>query len=163
MKVSLRPFEENDLLSLQTWAEEIEAHRFMSRILPHQPDQNPYSQESLLAWYVIGVDDQDVGVVWLEKAAINDEVAMLGILFGKYDLLGQGLGEQAINLAIDKSRDEINFRSVHINVRESNTRAIRCYRKCGFMEIFRGTKLVDGDTAIPFITMELRQNQLLTH
>jgi len=63
MKVSLRPFEENDLHSLQTWAEEIEAQRFMSRILPHQLDQNPYSQESLLAWYVIQRDDQGVGVV----------------------------------------------------------------------------------------------------
>ena len=163
MKVSLRPFEENDLLSLQMWAEEIEAQRFMSRILPHKSDQYLNSQESLLAWYVIRVDDQNVGVVWLEKAAKNDEIATLGILIGKNNLLGQGIGEQAINLAIEKSWDEIYFRSVHVYVRESNTRAIRCYRKCGFMEIFRGTKLVDGTIEIPFIKMELRLNLSSIH
>ena len=63
----------------------------MSRILPHQLDQNPYSQESLLAWYVILRNDPGVGVVWLEKAADNDEAAVLGILVGKNDLLGQGI------------------------------------------------------------------------
>lgn len=159
MKASLRPFEENDLPSLQTWAEEIEAQRFMSRILPRQPDRNPNSQESLLSWYVILRDNQGVGVVWLEKAADNDEVAVLGILIGYNDLLGHGIGEQAINLAIDKSHTRLNFKSVQVNVRESNTRAISCYRKCGFVDIFRGTKLVDRTTAIPFVTMELKHNQ----
>ena len=155
MNVSLRPFEDNDLLSLQMWAEAIEAQRFMSRILPHQPYQNPYSQESLLAWYVIQIDDQSVGVVWLEKAAVKDEVALFGILIGKNDLLGQGIGEQAIKLSIDNSHDELNFKSFHINVRVSNTRAINCYRNCGFKEIFQGTRLVEGATSIPFVTMEL--------
>ena len=158
MKVFLRSFEENDLLSLQMWAEEIEAHRFMSRILPHKSDQYLTSQESLLVWFVIRVIDQDVGVIWLEKKAVDDEFAALGILIGKNDLFGKGIGEQAINLAIEKSRDEINFKSVRVNVRESNTRAICCYRKCGFVEIFRGTKLVKGAVVIPFIAMELRIN-----
>ena len=158
MKASIRPFEENDLPILQMWAEEIEAYRFMSRILPHKSDQFLNSQESLLAWYVIRVDDQDVGVVWLEKAAIDDEIAVLGILIGNKNLFGKGIGEQAINLAIEKSREEISFKSVHVNVRESNTRAIRCYSKCGFVAIFRGAKLVDGVITIPFITMKLRPN-----
>jgi len=113
-----------------------------------------------LAWYVIRADNQNVGAVWLEKTAIIDEIAVLGILIGKNDLLGQGIGEKAINLAIEKSRDEISCRSVHINVRELNIRAIRCYRKCGFIEIFRGTMLVNGTIVIPFIIMELRLNQL---
>jgi len=151
MKVSLRPFEKNDLLNLQMWADEIEAKRFMSRILPHKSDQYLPSQESLLSWYVIRVGDQDVGVVWLEKAAIDYEIAVLGIMIGKKDLFGKGIGEQAINLAIEKSRDEIKFKSARVNVRKSNTRAIRCYRKCGFVEIFRGTKLAKGAIAIPFI------------
>ena len=159
MKISLHPFEENDLLPLQTWAEEIEVQRFMSRILPHKSDQYLNSQGSLLAWYIIRVDGQNVGTVWLEKAAVNDEIATLGILIGKIDLLGQGIGELAIYLAIEKSRDEISFKSVHANVRESNIRAIHCYRKCGFVEILRGTKLIDGAIVIPFITMELRLNQ----
>ena len=159
MKISLRPFEEADLPYLQTWAEEIEVQRFMSRIFPHKSDQYLNSQESLLAWYIIRVDGQNIGTVWLEKADVNDEIATLGILIGKIDFLGQGIGELAIYLAIEKSHDEINFRSAHANVRESNIRAIRCYRKCGFVEILRGKKLIDGTIVIPFITMELRLNQ----
>ena len=118
------------------WAEEIEAQKYISRTLPQRSDQYFYSKESLLAWYVIRADNQNVGAVWLEKTAIDDEISVLGILIGKNDLLGQGIGEQAINLSVEKSRDEISFRSVHIYVRESNIRAIRCYRKCGFLEIF---------------------------
>ena len=156
MKVSIRSFEENDLTSLQMWAEEIEAKRYMSRILPHKSDQYLNSQKSLLAWFVIQVDHEDVGTVWLEKAAIDDEIAILGILIGKNNLLGQGVGEQAIKLAIEKSRDEIYFRSVYANVRMSNIRAINCYKKCGFMEILRGAKLSDGATLIPFIKLELK-------
>ena len=79
-------------------------------------------------------------------------------------MLGKGIGEQAINLAIEKSCDELNFISIYVNVRESNTRAIRCYRKCGFVEILRDTKLVvDGTIVIPFITMELGLNLSLIH
>jgi len=157
MKVSIRSFDENDLISLQMWAEEIEAKRYMSRILPHKSDQYLKSQKTLLAWYVIQVDHKDVGTVWLEKAAIDDEIATLGILIGKNDLLGQGIGEQAINISIEKSRNEISFRSVHANVRMSNIRAIHCYKNCGFVKIFQGVKLIEGVTAIPFVTLELKR------
>ena len=156
MKISLRSFEENDLLSLQMWAEEIEAKRYMSRVLPHKSDQYINSQKPLLAWYVIRVDHKDVGTVWLEKAVIDDDIATLGILIGKNNLLGQGIGEQAIKIAIGKSRDEMKYRSVVANVRMSNIRAINCYKKCGFVEIFRGDKLVDGATLIPFIKLEFK-------
>jgi len=158
MKVSIHSFKENDLVSLRMWAEEIEAKRYMSRILPHKSDQYLNSQKSLLAWYVIRVDQKDVGTVWLEKAAVTDEIATLGILIGKNNLLGQGIGEKAINFAIEKSRDEIYFRLAHANVRVSNTRAIHCYMKCGFVEILRDTKLTDGGIFVPFITMELTLN-----
>lgn len=158
MKVSLRSFKESDLISLQKWAEEIGAKRYMSRILPHKTKQYFNSQQSLLAWYVIQVDHKDIGTAWLEKAVIDDEIAVLGILIGKNNLLGQGIGEQAINFAIEKSGDEINFRSVYANVRESNIRAMRCYKKCGFVEILWGTKITDEAIAIPFITLELKLN-----
>ena len=157
MKVSIRSFEENDLFSLQMWADEIEAHKYMSRVLPHKSDQYFNSQKSLLAWYVIRGDHKDVGTIWLEKADIDDEIATLGILIGKNNFLGQGFGEQAINIAIEKSFDLISFKSVRANVRVTNTRAIHCYRKCGFLKIFQGIKIVDWTTAIPFMTLELKR------
>ena len=128
----------------------------MSRILPHKSGQYLNSQKALLAWYVIQVDHKDVRTVWLEKAAIDDEIATLGILIGKNNLLGQGIGEQAINNTIEKSRDEISFSSVHANMRMLNIRAIHCYKKCGFVKIFQGVKLVEGVIAIPFVTLELK-------
>jgi len=156
MKVSIRSFEENDLFSLQIWADEIEAHKYMSRVLPHKSDQYFNSQKSLLAWYVIQVDNKDVGTVWLEKADIDDEITILGILIGKNNFLGQGIGEQAINIAIEKSFDVISFKSVRANVRVSNKRAIHCYRNCGFLKISQGIKVVDGIATIPFMTLELK-------
>ena len=90
-------------------------------------------------------------------------MAALGILIRKNHFLGKGIEEQGINLTIDKSHDELYFKSVQINVRESNTRAIGCYRKCGFVEFFRCTKLVNRTTVIPFATMELRHNQSSDH
>jgi len=163
MNVSLSPFEENDLLSLQMRAEEIKTQRYISRILPNKSNQYLNSQKSLLAWYVTQKGDQNVGVDWLEKEAIDDEIVVLGILIGKKDFLGQGIGEKAIKLAIRKSYDEISYKSVCVNVRALNKRTIRCYRKCGFVEVSRGNKIVDGIFVIPFITTELRLKQSPIH
>ena len=157
MMVSLRSFKKNDLLSLQMWADEIDAHKYMSRVLPHKSDQYFNPQKSLLAWYVIQIDHKDVGTVWLEKADMDDEIAILGILIGKNNFLGKGIGEQAINIAIEKSCDVISFKSVRANVRVSNTRAIHCYMNCGFLKISQGLKVVDGIAAIPFMTLELKR------
>ena len=155
MKVSLHPFERQNIDELQSWANDIEAHRFMSRFLPHGANRYPRSQDTL-AWYVIQVDDRDVGAVWLEKEEAEDDVAVLGILIGKKDLLGRGIGEHAINLAIEQSRELLRCSSIQLNVREANRRAQRCFRKCGFREIGRGVKHGGGSNAIPFLTMELK-------
>lgn len=156
MKISLRHFESNDLKSLNNWSEDIDAQQYMTRLLPNKFDGACFSQRGLLSWYMIVVNEQDVGTIWLEKDSCGEKVATLGIMIGKKEMLGQGIGEEAITLAIENSHSDLSFRAVRLNVRVSNNRAISCYKKCGFTVIRRGVKLLEGGNGIPFFTMELK-------
>lgn len=123
MPVSLRPFLESDRALLAEWVEGIQAAQYMSRFEPNRP---------VRAWYVIQVAGRPVGTVWLEKESPDDPQAILGILIGRSDCLGRGIGRAAIDLAIAAAQPELHFSSVRLNVRRGNARAVACYRRCGF-------------------------------
>lgn len=123
MYISLRDFKEADKGLLAGWVEAIHAPLYMSRSSPRLP---------VFAWYVIQVDGDDMGTVWLEKESPDDQEAVLGILIGRGDRLGQGVGRAAIRLALTQAQSRLHFGSVRLNVRKNNTRAIACYQHCGF-------------------------------
>ena len=79
MRVDLRPFEECDLPRLASWARHIDADAYMSRTRPLDVTRVGHRAEAGLLWYVIRVDDRDVGTIWLEREAESSR-ARLGIL-----------------------------------------------------------------------------------
>lgn len=123
MQVSLRQFLDCDRPLLVRWIEEVQASQYMSRFGPNRP---------IFAWYVIQADGEPVGTVWLEKELPEDTEAILGILIGRDDLLGRGIGGAAVELAIETAQPDLHYSSVRLNVRKGNARAIACYRRCGF-------------------------------
>ncbi len=58
----------------------------------------------------------------------------LGIVIGREEMLGQGLGGEAIDLALGFAFDFLNMHKVNLTVFEYNERAHRCYLKCGFRD-----------------------------
>jgi RimJ/RimL family protein N-acetyltransferase len=151
MAVSLRDFGEDDLPLLQQWARHIDSAQFMSRIMPLGNDFAE-AQGRALVWSVILDDGAEVGAIWLERAA-QPEKAVLGILLADTEYFGRGIGGEAIHLAVEKLERRTESVAVTLNVRESNSRAIACYEKCGFRVVTSGEKGKPGAT-FKYVTME---------
>ena len=60
--------------------------------------------------------------------------AVLGIFIYDEIYRGQGIGEKAINELAAKCAVAMKLKFIELNVRSSNSRAIKCYKKCGFIE-----------------------------
>lgn len=155
VKITLRNFTIHDLEVYEAWRKEIGAHLYMSRFFPRAFDGENAEKPGYYAWYVIMADGVDVGVVWLEKDSPGDDEATLGIMIGLGSRIGIGIGTQAIRLAIEQAHMALGFKAVSLNVRKTNTRAIRCYEHCGFVVTGGGGKLAEGGAAVPFYKMKL--------
>src|SRR5262245_40155376 len=143
MNVTLREFQEDDIARLEIWAKHIGSEVFMSRYRPRNLAVSSNSPEQEILWFVIRFSGRDVGTIWLESDVGSDQ-AVLGILLGEESLLGLGIGQKAINLALETARQLGRLRTVLLNVRENNTRAIACYKKCGFQMVGSGVKRANG-------------------
>jgi ribosomal protein S18 acetylase RimI-like enzyme len=79
----------------------------------------------------------------------------MGIVIGRVDSLGRGIGRRAIALAVPMARKVLGFDTVRLHVRKSNSRAISCYLNCGFAATGEGAKLLEDRGKVPFFRMEL--------
>jgi RimJ/RimL family protein N-acetyltransferase len=52
-------------------------------------------------------------------------------------VLGRGLGTEATRLVLEHAFGRLGLRELTVRVLESNTRAIACYARCGFVEVRR--------------------------
>ena len=155
MQIHLRPFQESDLPVLAQWCRAIQAEQYMSRTAPYGYLDKALIQSPGLLWYVIEADGLPCGTVWLEKESNVSRTATLGILLGETSLLGKGIGQQAIKLALQAALHSNFADTVRLNVRQSNPRATACYEKCGFHITQTGAKQRDGQAPIPYYEMQL--------
>lgn len=66
-----------------------------------------------------------------------DDVAQtceLGITIGDKNYWGRGYGSDAVRVLLDYAFRHRNMQRVHLTVLGNNERALRSYRKCGFVE-----------------------------
>ncbi|NLH48320.1 MAG: GNAT family N-acetyltransferase [Myxococcales bacterium] len=150
--ITLRPFTREDLPALDGWCKTIDAWRYLSRCVPRRFNRRSLPADEAYQWSVIVVDGTAVGTVWLEKEEAG--IVRLGILIGREDLLGQGIGRAAIDLAIRTAPADFSLARVRLHVRKNNARAIACYRACGFRQTGEGCKLDPQGESIEFLEME---------
>jgi hypothetical protein len=74
MNMSLRRFQERDLLHLNKWSHAVGSYRYMQKITPLN-----YSKPSDLArwgidfvWFAITIDSEAVGGVWIDRRRPGD-------------------------------------------------------------------------------------------
>jgi RimJ/RimL family protein N-acetyltransferase len=121
--MQLRPVVASDRQKIRRWAQAINSSEFMARF---EPQLDRY-----LAWDIVLVGRQEVGVIWLERTDIQSE-ARLGVMLAASDLTGRGIGRSAVSLMLAKAQQLLSLNVIVLNVREANTRAIACYLQCGF-------------------------------
>lgn len=64
----------------------------------------------------------------------GDHKAKLAIELYSEDSCGKGLGTFAVRYALDYGFQFLGLNKIYLRVLESNTRAQKCYLKCGFVE-----------------------------
>jgi RimJ/RimL family protein N-acetyltransferase len=102
-------------------------------------DPNPYR-------WVIEFDGRFAGTARLHSLDEHNRCARyaIGILDGA--LLGRGLGTKTTRVVLSFAFEELALHRVDLRVITYNERAIRCYRRCGFVEEgrTRDSAFVDG-------------------
>ncbi len=76
----------------------------------------------------------------------------LGIRIGDRDYWNKGCGTEAVNILVHYWRHMMDVECIWLKVLLTNTRAIRCYSKCGFVRT--GQLALDG---YDFARMEIRR------
>ncbi len=105
---------------------EADLRQYQSRIYPTK-----YAQS--LSWYHIKVEDKYIGAIWLEKVS-TDDFAVLGIFIADKDFRNKGTGTKAIDKVIESDLQYMHTNKILLRVRTENERAIKCYKKVGFIE-----------------------------
>lgn len=77
--------------------------------------------------------DQMIGVLSL-RVNENDHKAKLAIELYDDASCGKGLGTIAVRYALDYGFEVLGLNKIYLRVLDSNTRALKCYLKCGFVE-----------------------------
>lgn len=101
---------------------------------------NPYN-------WIIDADGRHIGSCSLSNRVQIDRRASYAIGIDEPSLLGQGLGKEATRLVLTHAFGPAALHRVDLRVLAYNTRAIACYRACGFLEEGRERQaaLVDGN------------------
>ena len=82
--------------------------------------------------------------------------AQLGISLGERDCWGRGYGADAVKCLVRYAFDGLKLLRVRLKTLEHNSRARRCFEKCGFTPC--GALLLDGRS---YILMELNSSDYL--
>lgn len=85
-------------------------------------------------WAVDDLQGQLIGRISLREIDERNGVARLGITFGA-PFVGHGLGTEALALFLDYYFNDLNFRTMVLDVAGPNQRAVRSYHRLGFQTI----------------------------
>jgi RimJ/RimL family protein N-acetyltransferase len=80
------------------------------------------------------IDPVTIGYADLEIINPANQDCFLGIGIGRRDYWNKGYGTDAMRVLLRYTFEVLNLHRVSLNVFEYNERAIRCYRKVGFVE-----------------------------
>jgi len=143
-RIVLREYRKEDLLYMRKWVNNIEITHNLSNVFLYAHTMNDTENflnamlqgNSGFKGYVIAHKDTEEYIGQIDLVDIDwvNRVGTLGIVIGNSDKLNKGYGTEAIKLIQDFSFNKLNLNKLELEVRAYNNRAIRCYKKCGFVE-----------------------------
>ena len=138
-RVTLRPVDpDSDLERCFHWINDLEVTGFLRM-------QGPFTRQrerELLARerdpmqdIMLAIEAEDgthIGNCGLHRIDRRSRLATLGILIGDKRYWSQGYGTDAVKTLCAFGFVEVNLQRIELSVYSHNTRAQRCYEKCGF-------------------------------
>ena len=131
-KIHIEPFQESDITFWRTWEVNTDFSQYQTYLLPENYDTDNNEDYQI---FMICSDSVKKGAIWLEKIDLLKKAACIGLFIGDSKCWGKGIGSQSIYLILDIAFRKMNLDYVWLHVRETNSRAIRCYEKIGFKTI----------------------------
>lgn len=145
-RIYLSPRNSEDVELFTEWLNDFEITDYTGRsgILTTLAGEKKYLEEnsSPEATFVIVTieDNKMIGTVSLEDINNIDRTATLGIFIGDKDYRDKGYGTEAIKLILEYGFKYMNLNNIKLDLMAFNTRALKCYEKCGFKEYGRRRK-----------------------
>lgn len=144
-RIMLREYKREDLQHMRKWVNDPEVVDNLSDIFlaPHTLEATEEYLNSILKGerentYSFVIADKEteayIGQIDLMKIDWKNRSAEIGIVLGESANRGKGIGSEALKVLQGFAFNRLNLHRLEIRVHEYNTRAHRCYLKCGFKE-----------------------------
>ena len=155
--ISFRELEDsdNDFKKLYNWCQNKFVYEwFEQRKLSYEEIYDKYHNKLLLGkqkLLIIQYDNKDIGLVQIYKYDDREieelnryqNIYEYDIFIGEEDYLSKGIGQEVIKLINHKILLDYGADAIVLRPFKNNTRAINCYKKCGFKVIY---EYIDKDT-----------------
>lgn len=82
--------------------------------------------------FMVCLDNNPIGCIDLFEYDVVIKSAGVGVLIAKKAYRNKGYAAKALNLLIDKCRNELNIVHLFCNIYKENKASIRLFEKCGF-------------------------------
>jgi RimJ/RimL family protein N-acetyltransferase len=163
--VNLRPIRKGDLDHIQVWINDLEVQYYSQEEYPfyfnHWMIKYIYNDGIKGKKRILMIEDkagQVIGELWLHPIDYVRKIADLVIVIGKRNLRGRGYGRDAIRTVKKYCFETLGFEAIYLKVFSFNTRAIKCYKACGFQTIGKGSKMVNRNGRLyDELVMEVRR------
>lgn len=139
-KIYLRPFEREDIPLVRKWANDPAVRNLTSEVFPQslaaaEDYFDRLRQDAYRVWFTVCLADSDrpVGQVGILRIYHPWRTADLTMIIGERECQGNGLGTEAMELALDYAFGHLNLHRIAIAVVGFNEKAIHFYEKLGFV------------------------------
>lgn len=133
MNAQLLDFSEEHLSFIEKWEESGEIYNYLSHSRSECLCEGAAELWQTTRLFMIRLENQIVGCVWLEDLDFLQKKGKLGIYIGESNCRGMGVGREVIIEILDLAFGQLDLIKVILHVRVKNTRAINCYKSCGFV------------------------------
>jgi len=156
-KVRLRALEKSDLPKICQWLNDEEVmyyhwgHPGNTTSLAEQErwfdDQLERRRQDEKGYIIETLEGVAIGEIVYEHLSTKDRNAELGIQIGEKDYWEKGYGTDAVMTLLNYLFNELQLHKVYLWTQSYNTRAQRCYEKCGFVRegVHRESAFVKGE------------------
>lgn len=135
----IRPIRKSDLQYIQSWINDPEVQYYAQEEFPmyFEPWMVKYMYSDGIKGnrMIFMIEDKAgsvIGEVWLFPIDFKRKNAELVITIGRQELRGRGYGKDVINTIKTYCFNILKLESIYLKVFSFNTRAINCYKACGF-------------------------------
>ena len=142
-KVRLREYRREDVKTAQRFMNDSEIMKFLRPNVPYlyklEDEQKWFERvSSTNDTYTFAIetlnDNRYIGGCGVEKVDWKNSVVTVGIFIGDKDYWGKGYGTDAMKILIRFIFEQMNINKVNLHVYSFNERAMKSYKKCGFVK-----------------------------